>query len=102
MNGRKGKARIVIVGGGISGLAAAHRLFELQSQNSSAQAEGPHEVLLLEASERLGGTVRTHPPDGFLLERGPDPLISEKPPALQLSRPLGPRQPTLQTQEQHP
>src|SRR5436305_15075403 len=81
--------RIVIVGGGISGLAAAHRLCELRSQNSSANVEEPHEVLLLEASERLGGTVRTYRRDGFLLEGGPDSFISEKPAALELARRLG-------------
>src|SRR5437764_10724341 len=89
MNGRKGKARIVSVGGRISGLAAAYRLFELQSQNHSANVEGPPEVLLLEASERLGGTVRTYRRDGFLLEGGPDSFISEKPAALELARRLG-------------
>src|SRR5437764_6299376 len=101
MNGRKGKARIVIVGGGISGLAAAHRLFELQSQNSSAQAEGAHEVLLLEASERLGGTVRTYRRDGFLLEGGPDSFISEKPAALELARRIGLAERIIETNERH-
>ena len=62
--------RIVIIGGGISGLAAAHRVHEL---NPSIQ------VTLLEASARLGGTIQTEHRDGFLLERGPDSFISEKP-----------------------
>src|SRR5437763_11474028 len=93
--------RIVIVGGGISGLAAAHRLFELQSHNSSAQAEVSHEVLLLEASERLGGTVRTYRRDGFLLEGGPDSFISEKPAALELARRLGLAERIIGTNEQH-
>ena len=42
--------RVVVVGGGISGLAAAHRLMELNR-------DGPNDVdvTLLEASERVGG-----------------------------------------------
>jgi len=76
--------RIVIIGGGISGLAAAHRLLE-----RSAELRQPFEVLLLEASSRLGGVVQTELQDGFLLERGPDSFISEKPQALNLARRLG-------------
>ena len=59
--------RIVIIGGGISGLAAAHRVLEL---NQAAQ------VTILEASDRFGGTIQTEHRDGFLLERGPDSFIS--------------------------
>src|ERR1700749_2893760 len=81
--------RIVIVGGGISGLAAAHRLFELQSQERTGVAERtPVEVILLEASGRAGGTVRTYRREGFLLEGGPDSFISEKPAALELAKRL--------------
>jgi len=72
-------ARIVVIGGGISGLAAAHRLIEL-SPNA--------QVTLIEASARLGGTIRTDERDGFLLERGPDSFISEKPEAVALAKRL--------------
>jgi oxygen-dependent protoporphyrinogen oxidase len=78
------KRRVVVIGGGISGLAAAHRL-STRAADSSAQLE----VLLLEASPRLGGTVRTHRREGFLLEAGPDSFISEKPEAVALAKEIG-------------
>lgn len=76
--------KIVVVGGGISGLAAAHRLTEL----ASSQRESL-EVTLLEESSRLGGILQTTCRDGFLIERGPDSFISEKPEAIDLARRLG-------------
>ena len=82
--------RIVIIGGGISGLAAAHRVLEL---NQSAQ------VTILEASSRLGGTIQTEHRDDFLIERGPDSFISEKPEALALAKRLGLEPQLIQTNE---
>ncbi|HVG28128.1 MAG TPA: protoporphyrinogen oxidase [Pyrinomonadaceae bacterium] len=79
--------RVVVVGGGVSGLAAAHRLVTRAAQSTPSQP--PLEVLLLEAAPRLGGTVRTHRRDGFLLEGGPDSFISEKPEALALAKEIG-------------
>ena len=76
--------RIAIIGGGITGLAAAHHLLELSQQLRFAL-----EIQLFEASSRLGGTLQTDTRDGFLLERGPDSFISEKPQALDLARRLG-------------
>ena len=84
------KSRIVIVGGGISGLAAAHRLTEL-NQN----------VTIIEASPRLGGTIQTEERDGFLLERGPDSFISEKPQAVDLAKRLGLESRLIQTNEDY-
>jgi oxygen-dependent protoporphyrinogen oxidase len=76
--------RVVVVGGGIAGLAAAHRLSEL------ARAEGRAlDLVLLEAAARLGGTIRTERVDGFLLESGADSFISEKPWALALAERIG-------------
>ncbi|HEX5884028.1 MAG TPA: protoporphyrinogen oxidase [Pyrinomonadaceae bacterium] len=83
--------RIVIVGGGISGLAAAHRLIALGQTN----------VTLIEASNRLGGTIQTEHRDGFLLERGPDSFISEKPHALALAKRLGLESRLIQTNEKY-
>jgi oxygen-dependent protoporphyrinogen oxidase len=76
--------RVVVVGGGIAGLAAAHRLIEL------ARAEGRAlDLVLLEAADRLGGSIRTERVDGFLLEAGADSFISEKPWALALAERIG-------------
>ena len=85
--------RIVIVGGGISGLAAAHRLIELRGSSAG--------VTLLEAGPRLGGIIQTERRDGFLLERGPDSFISEKPEAVALAKRLGLESRLIQTNEQY-
>lgn len=85
--GRRGPQadpHIVVVGGGIAGLAAAHRLVELRRETGRAL-----HITLLEASRRLGGMIETERRDGFLIERGPDSFISEKPWALALCRRLG-------------
>ncbi|HXG50312.1 MAG TPA: protoporphyrinogen oxidase [candidate division Zixibacteria bacterium] len=76
--------RIAVVGGGIAGLAAAHRLIELKQERSL-----PLEVVLLEASRRLGGSIATERVGGFLVEAGPDSFITEKPWAFDLCRRLG-------------
>jgi len=89
-------SRVVVIGGGISGLAAAHRLLEL-----TAQSQTPIEIVLLEASERLGGTVRTTQRDGFLLEGGPDSFISEKPEALALATRIGLASRVIETNPAH-
>ena len=88
--------RIAIIGGGISGLAAAHRLIELSKINQQ-----PIHLTLLEASGQLGGTIQTDERDGFLIERGPDSFISEKPEALALINRLGIESRLIQTNEQY-
>ena len=75
--------RVVVVGGGITGLAAAHAL-------DRAAARGELDgVVLLEASARLGGKVLTEGVDGYLIEGGPDSFITIKPQAVQFARALG-------------
>ncbi|HEU5465134.1 MAG TPA: protoporphyrinogen oxidase [Candidatus Binatia bacterium] len=76
--------RVVVVGGGIAGLAAAHRLHELSRARSCAL-----EVVLLEASARLGGAIGTERAGEFVIEAGPDSFITEKPWALRLCERLG-------------
>jgi oxygen-dependent protoporphyrinogen oxidase len=75
---------VVVVGGGVTGLAAAHRLVEL-----SRDGERPLAVTLVEARPRVGGTIHTVASDGFVVEEGPDSFISEKPWALALAERIG-------------
>jgi len=76
--------KIAIVGGGISGLSCAYRLLELAKEFGKEM-----EVRIFEKSDRLGGTIETEIKDGFILEKGPDSFISEKPAALNLAKKLG-------------
>lgn len=75
---------VVIVGGGVTGLAAAHRATELARERGQDL-----DLTVLEARGRLGGTIATERADGFLVEAGPDSFLSEKPWALALCRRLG-------------
>lgn len=77
------RRRVVIVGGGISGLAAAHAL------RTAPDSATRFDVVLLEASDRLGGNLRTLRRDGFLLDEGPDSWVAQKPHATQLVKALG-------------
>lgn len=76
--------KVVVVGGGITGLSAAHRAVEVARERGIAL-----DLTLLEARDRLGGTISTERVDGFLVEAGPDSFLSEKPWALALCRRLG-------------
>ncbi len=76
--------RLVVVGGGIAGLTAAHRAAEISREHGT-----PLELTVLEARDRLGGTIETEHAGGFLVETGPDSFLSEKPWALALCRRIG-------------
>jgi protoporphyrinogen/coproporphyrinogen III oxidase len=75
---------LVIVGGGITALAAAYRATEL-----ARERQIDLDLKIIEARPRLGGTIATERIDGFLVEAGPDSFLSEKPWALALCRRLG-------------
>lgn len=75
--------RIAIIGGGISGLAAAFALEERRRGGTEL------DYVLYESSPRLGGVLRTEHIDGCLVEAGPDSFITEKPWAADLCRALG-------------
>jgi protoporphyrinogen/coproporphyrinogen III oxidase len=71
---------VLVVGGGITGLAAAYRL--------SQRADRPR-VTLIEAGERLGGKLRTERVDGFVVDAGPEALAPGRPNAAMLVQELG-------------
>jgi len=77
------KRRVAIVGGGIAGVTAAWQLAQRD------RAQGDLDVVLFEASARLGGTVETVLRDGFVVDCGPDGWVTEKPWARELVRELG-------------
>ena len=85
---------VAIVGGGITGLAAAHRAAELARERGIDLA-----LTLIEARDRLGGTIRTEQVDGFVVEAGPDSFLSEKPWAIALCRRLGIESKLLRTDD---
>jgi oxygen-dependent protoporphyrinogen oxidase len=69
---------IAIVGGGITGLAAAHELHRRHTP-----------FVLLEASSRVGGLIHTEHIDGFTIEAGADSILAQKRAALDLCDELG-------------
>lgn len=70
--------RVAVIGGGVSGMSAAYRL-----------REGGAAPVVFEASARAGGMLRTERVDGYVIERGPDSIITTKPAAAQLAEELG-------------
>jgi protoporphyrinogen/coproporphyrinogen III oxidase len=86
--------RVVVLGGGITGLAAAYRLQEL-----AAAHEKPLETMVLESSARVGGALETIRSDGYVIETGADSILSEKPAALRLVKRLGLEAEVIGTQE---
>ncbi len=70
----------MVIGGGISGLAAAHRLHKL---------DPTHSITLLEQAERLGGKILTEQLDGLVVEGAPDSFLARKPRGVGLCEELG-------------
>lgn len=73
--------RVVIIGGGIAGLATAYYL--------ETRAQGKVQYTLLESAPVLGGKIISARENGFVVEGGPDSFITQKTHALELCRELG-------------
>ena len=71
---------VAVIGGGISGLAAAHRLMELNPAVN---------VTVFEAGDRCGGVIETEHADGFQIELGPDSMLKTLPWGTSLCERLG-------------
>ncbi|MET3574981.1 protoporphyrinogen oxidase [Bhargavaea ullalensis] len=63
--------KILVIGGGITGLSAAHRL-QCLAEESGEQIG----VTLIESEDRLGGKLRTLHEDGFIMETGADSIVA--------------------------
>src|SRR5271155_399649 len=88
--------RVVVIGGGLSGLAAAHRI-----QERARSMRRPVELTVLEAKDRLGGVLWTDRSDGFTLEGGPDSFITNKPWGIDLCHRLGLGDQLVETESSH-
>ena len=84
--------KVVVIGAGITGLVAARELAK-----ACERERRPLEVVVLEASPRIGGKVRTEIVDGAVVETGPDSFVTLKPEMLQLVRELGLEQDLIKT-----
>ncbi|MFJ8994014.1 protoporphyrinogen oxidase [Streptomyces sp. NPDC102279] len=75
---RTGSGHVVVVGGGIAGLAAAHRLLGRGFR-----------VTVLEASDRLGGKLLTGEIAGARVDLGAESMLARRPEAVALARETG-------------
>lgn len=76
--------RVVVVGGGISGLSTAWLL-----QDAAKTAGVALEVTVLEQADQTGGKIRSTREAGFLCEWGPNGFLDSKPHTLDLCTRLG-------------
>jgi protoporphyrinogen/coproporphyrinogen III oxidase len=93
---RKTPYQVVIVGGGISGLATAYAVMEEASKHPI-----PIQCTVIEQENRWGGKIYTHVTGNFLVEGGPDSFLTSKPWALELCRTLGLHDQLIPTNREH-
>ncbi|MEU0033268.1 protoporphyrinogen oxidase [Streptomyces sp. NPDC006333] len=75
---RTGTGHVVVVGGGIAGLAAAHRLLDRGAR-----------VTVLEASDRVGGKLLPGEIAGARVDLGAESMLARRPEAVALAREAG-------------
>jgi oxygen-dependent protoporphyrinogen oxidase len=72
---------VVVVGGGISGLAAALAVIR--------HASGPVQVTVLEGSATVGGKLALHEVGGVVLDSGAESMLARRPEGVRLARAVG-------------
>jgi protoporphyrinogen/coproporphyrinogen III oxidase len=78
MSSQPSMRRVLVVGGGVTGLTVAFRL-----------ASAGVSVDLCEAAPRFGGSVLTVREDGYVFDGGPDAFVAQKPQVKELAKDLG-------------
>jgi oxygen-dependent protoporphyrinogen oxidase len=76
--------RVCVVGGGISGLAAAWAL----TGGATPRDDAP-QVVVLEATQSFGGALRSSTFAGRVVDLGPDGFLGRRPEAVQLCQEVG-------------
>lgn len=74
------KKKVVVIGGGIAGITATYYLQKEAKENGI-----PLEIVLIEATDRLGGKIQTYTENGFVIEKGPDSFLARKQSASRLA-----------------
>ena len=75
---------IIVIGGGISGLATAYLIQKLANENNLLV-----NIQIIEKEPRLGGKIWSRQIDGYLCEWGPNGFLTNKPQTLELCHSLG-------------
>ncbi|MEL3973371.1 protoporphyrinogen oxidase [Rossellomorea oryzaecorticis] len=83
MRGQQVK-KVVVIGGGITGLATAYYL-----QKEIKEENLPIQLKLVEASHRLGGKIQTLIKDGYVIEKGPDSFVPQNSSPITLAKEIG-------------
>jgi oxygen-dependent protoporphyrinogen oxidase len=88
--------RIAVIGGGIAGLAAAYELNRQARERKLSLS-----LDIYESRDRLGGVILTEREGDYVLDAGPDAILTLKPAALQLCRELGLEDEIIPTRDEH-
>ncbi|MGM9927208.1 MAG: protoporphyrinogen oxidase [Bacillus sp. (in: firmicutes)] len=80
---KESKQKVVVIGGGITGLVSAYSL-----QQEARKQMLPIDVVLLEAGPRLGGKIQTIKRDGFIIEKGPESFLESRASLVDLAKDL--------------